>query len=119
MTHEEQIALVESKLAGSPNDWRRNVFDLILRIPAGYLISYGDLARWANREHGLHIGPRNAGWLRARIYDIVGHETDIPIHRIATQGDAESTKDQPYTQVVNRQKRTAEGTYPHPKWYRP
>lgn len=93
------------------------MFSLILRIPSGYLISYGHLARWANREYGLSLNPRNTAWLRGKLYGILGHDTDIPIHRIATQGDAESTKDQPYTKIVNRQKRTAEGTYPNPKWF--
>lgn len=118
MTHEEQIALVESRLTDSPNDWQLKVFSLIndKNIPPGYLVSYGELARQANREFGLQLGPRNTAWLRGRLYGIVGHEANIPIHRIATQGDAESTKDHPYTQQVNREKRTAEGSYPKPKW---
>jgi len=118
MTREEQMALVKSKLAGSPNEWRLKVFSLINdeNIPSGYLISYGELTRQANREFGLRLGPRNTAWLRGKLYGIVGHETDIPIHRIATQGDAASTKDQPETQQVNREKRTAEGSYPNPKW---
>lgn len=117
MTHEEQIALVDEKLAGSPNDWQRKVFSLILNIPFGYLVSYGQLAHCANGEYGLTLGPRNTAWLRGKLYGILGHDTDIPIHRIATQGDAESTKDQPHTKVINRHKRMAEGTYPTPKWY--
>jgi len=118
MTYQEQVTLVESGLAGSSDDWRVKVFRLIQRIPAGHLISYGELARWANQEFGLHLNPRNMAWLRGQIYGIIGHETEIPIHRIATQGDTESTKDHEYTQQVNREKRTAEGTYPHPKWYK-
>lgn len=117
MTHQEQVSLVEAKLAGSPNEWQVKVFSLILEIPSGYLISYGELARQANRKFNLQLGPRNTAWLRGKIYGILGHETDIPIHRIATQGDAGSTKDHPYTQRVNREKRTAEGNYPNPKWY--
>ena len=117
MTHDEQVALVEAKLKDSPNDWQNKVFSLILKIPSGYLISYGHLAHWANREYDLNINAQNTAWLRKRLYGILGHETDIPIHRIATQGDAESTKDHSYTQTVNREKRTAEGTYPVPKWW--
>jgi alkylated DNA nucleotide flippase Atl1 len=117
MTHDEQIALVDAKLAGSPNDWQRKVFSLILRIPSGYLISYSQLAHCANKEFGLNLGPRNTAWLRGKLYGILGHDTDIPIHRIATQGDAESTKDHPYTQSVSREKRTAEGTYPILRWF--
>ena len=117
MTHEEQLALVVSKLNGSPNDWQNKVFSLIQRIPSGYLVSYGHLAQWANRQYGLTLGPRNTAWLRGKLYGILGHDTDIPIHRIATQGDPNSTKDHPYTQTINREKRTAEGTYPTPTWY--
>lgn len=117
MTREEQIALVNANLAGSPNDWQRKVFSLILRIPSGYLISYGQLARCANREYNLNLVPRNMAWLRGKLYSILGHDTDVPLHRIATQGDAESMKDQPETKTVNRNKRSAEGTYPTPRWY--
>lgn len=118
MTHEEQKALAESRLAGSPNEWQLKVFSLINdeNIPSGYLISYGELTWRANQTFGLNLRPRNTAWLRGKIYGIVGHETDIPIHRIATQGDAESTKDQPETQKVNKAKRTTEGSYPNPKW---
>ena len=119
MTTDEQISLVRSTLSGSPHNWQLKVFDLIRRIPSGYLISYGELARWANREYNLQLCPQNTAWLRKALYHIIGHDTDIPLHRIATQWDAESSKDHPYTQQINRQKRMAEGTYPHPKWYRP
>lgn len=92
MTHEEQVSLVEAKLPGSPDAWRVKVF---------------------------RLSPRNTAWLRGQIYGIVGHDAEISIHRIAPQGDAESTKDHEHTQKVNREKRTAEGSYPHPTWYRP
>jgi len=118
MTHEEQITLVKANLAGSPNEWQLKVFSLFndKDIPSGYLISYGELARQANHKFGLRLGPRNVAWLRGKLYGILGHDTDIPIHHIANQDDAESTKDHPHTQKINREKRTAEGSYPKPKW---
>lgn len=116
MTHAEQVALVESELADSPNDWQLKVFRLILNVPSGHLISYGNLAKWANQEFGLSLRPRNTAWLRAKIYGIVGHETDIPIHRIANEGDVNSTRDHPYTQEVNAQRRSAEGFFAKPRW---
>ena len=107
---------MESRLTGSPNDWQLKVFSLILKIPPGHLVSYGNLAKWANQEFGLSLRPRNTAWLRGKLYSIVGHETDIPIHRIANEGDVNSTLDHPYTQQVNAQKRAAEGFFNKPRW---
>ena len=116
MTHDEQVTLVESHLAGSPNDWQRKVFRLILAIPSGHLISYGNLARWANQEHDLRLRPRNTAWLRKHIYHIIGHDTEIPIHRVANEGDVKSTRDHEYTQEINHKKRSAEGSLHNPIW---
>ena len=124
MTYQEQVDLVQSKLVGSPQDWQLKVFSLILEIPPGHLISYGNLARWANQKFGLQLRPRNTAWLRGKIYGILcgksghvtGHETDIPIHRIANEGDLKSSKDHEYTQEVNHRRRSAEGSRYNPVW---
>ena len=126
MTHKGQIALVQSRLAGSPSDWQLKVFSLIndVDIPPGHLISYGNLARWANHQFGLQLRPRNTAWLRGKIYHILtsesdhvlAHATDIPIHRVANEGDLKSTKDHEYTQKVNHEKRSAEGSRYYPVW---
>ena len=48
VTASEQVALLESVLKDSPNDWQIKVFRLMRRIPSGTLVSYGNLAKWAN-----------------------------------------------------------------------
>ena len=116
LSEAEQVTWLESRLSGSPGDWRLKVLGLIRQIPKGSLVSYGVLAARANREFGLSIGPRNAGWLRKRIYHEIGHDTEIPIHRVANAGDAHSTRDHPITQEINRRKRGREGSFPQPTW---
>lgn len=116
LTEDEQLTLLESALKGSSNEWRLKVLSLVRQIPPGSLISYGNLARWANKEFGLDIGPRNAAWLRKKIYWIVGHDTSIPIHRIANDGDTKSTRDHSITQHINRHKRSEEGSFYNPVW---
>lgn len=116
LSEAEQISLLEKELSGSANEWRLKVLSLIQQIPSGSLISYGNLARWANREYGLDLGPRNTAWLRKKIYWIIGHSTDIPIHRVANDGDTRSALDHPVTQEINRRKRGAEGSLHHPTW---
>ena len=97
----DQIALVVAGLGRSEEDWRVKVFGLIQQIPHGHLVSYRELAAWANRKHGLRINPRNVAWLRRRIYQTVGHDTDLPIHRIANAGDTTSEHDHKVTQAFN------------------
>jgi alkylated DNA nucleotide flippase Atl1 len=116
LTETEQIALLERELRGSPNEWRLKVLALIRRVPSGCLISYGNLARWANKEYGLDTGPRNTAWLRKKIYGVIGHDTDIPIHRVANDGDTSSSLDHPVTQHINRIKRGEEGSLRSPVW---
>jgi alkylated DNA nucleotide flippase Atl1 len=118
-TEEQQAAFVESQLKGSPNDWKVKTFHLIHKIPRGYLITYGDLAKWVNKEYGLKIISQNTARLRGEIYDLIQHDTDIPIHRIAKKGDTESSYDHKVTQQFNRRKRGDEGTLRNPKWYVP
>lgn len=116
LMEDEQIALLEVALRGSHDEWRLKVVGLIRQVPTGCLISYGNLAKWARQEFGLDIGPRNAAWLRKKIYWTVGHDTDIPIHRVANDGDTRSTRDHPVTQHINRYKRSAEDSLDHPVW---
>ncbi len=119
MTYDEQVALVGHKLAGSPNDWQLKVFALVLLLKPGELISYGNLARWANEKHGLQLRPRNTAWLRKHIYHILGTNgqgIQIPVHRVANEGDLKSTRDHAETQEINHAKRSAEGSLYHPVW---
>ncbi len=119
MTYNEQADFVRTKLAGSENDWHLKVFELILKIKPGELISYDDLARWSNKEHGLTQGPRNMAQLRMRVYQLFGTNgqgIDLPVHRVANEGDLNSTFDHPETQEINRLKRSIEGSFQNPVW---
>lgn len=116
LTQEEQLAYLESAFQGENRKWRLQVLNIICQIKPGQLISYGNLAHQANRQYGLNIGPRNAAWLRKQIYLAVGHDTAIPIHRVANEGDTQSIRDHPVTQHINQHKRTEEGSFCDPIW---
>lgn len=109
-------AEVERELRQSKDEWEHKVYLLILEIPSGHVITYGGLARRANALHDLNIVPRNVANLRRKLYGWLTHDTDVPLHRIATQGDAQSKFDQPLTQQYNERLRTAEGSWPQPQW---
>lgn len=119
MTYNEQADFIRTKLAGSENDWHLKVFELILQIRPGELISYGNLARWAEKEHGLQLCPFNIAWLRRRVYNLLeshGPGIELPVHRVASQGDLTSSKDHPETQTENRRKRATQGSLKNPIW---
>ena len=115
----EQIALLERVLKEPGKHWRLQALHMIRQIPSGSLISYGNLAEWTNQEYGTSIVAQNTAWLRKRIYHTIGHATDIPIHRIASDGDTQSLNDEKVTQEFNRRKRMAEGSLYYPHWYIP
>jgi alkylated DNA nucleotide flippase Atl1 len=107
---------IEKELAKSKNAWELKVYQLIKHIPRGYVITYGGLARRANKKHGLRVIARNIGNLRNKLYHLLGHDSDVPLHRIAKKGDYLSEYDSPKTQKYNRRLRTAEGSWPEPEW---
>ncbi len=118
LTAAEQTAFVQDALKNSPNDWQLKVFSLIMEIPSGHLISYGELASWTNQKFGLTLGSRNTAWLRKRIYKVIGHDTMIPIHRVTNSGDTTSASDHCVTQEFNKNKRAKEGSFNNPIWLR-
>lgn len=99
-------------------DWEQKVKQLINDdiIPSGYLISYGRLAELVNQKHGLNIGPRNVAYLRRKLYGILGHQTNVPLHRIAKKGDVKSLFDSERTRKENNLRRGKEGSLTNPKW---
>jgi alkylated DNA nucleotide flippase Atl1 len=107
---------VEKELRKSKNQWELKAYQEIKRIPSGSVITYGRLAQRVNRRYGLDIIARNIGNLRNKLYHLLGHETKIPLHRIAKQGDPESEWDAEKTRRYNKRLRTAEGSWPEPKW---
>jgi len=106
----------ENELRKSKNEWEFKVYQLIKRIPKGCVITYGGLAKWVNRNHRLKIIARNIGNLRNKLHDFLGHDSDLPLHRIAKKGDARSEYDSPKTRKYNQGLRTAEGSWPEPTW---
>ena len=99
---------------GSP--WRRRAFEVICETPSGWLISYGRIAGILFERFGINVSPRNIGWLRNRLYSILTHETDVPLHRVATQWDVDSENDSDETKELNDELRGQEGSLTNPKW---
>ncbi len=105
---------LEDFLAGR-DSWRRAAFREISRIPSGCLASYGRIAEMTN-ERGYSINARNVAWLRERLYWVLGHETDVPLHRVAKKYDVDSIHDSEETRGINNVKRRAEGFFANPRW---
>ena len=100
---------------GSSNTWRRDALDVIRRIPAGYLATYGRVADMV-REKGHSVGPRQIAWFRRRLYELLGHESNFPLHRIAKIGYVNSLSDSEETKQCNDTMRTEEGFFENPRW---
>ncbi len=111
-----ELDSIKSDLKLSSNEWRWNVTLLITGIPSGYLASYGILAHIYQHQYNRPISARNIAWLREYLYRKLGHDTEIPLHRIAKQNDIYSHFDSEETQIENNKRRTEEGTLGNPKW---
>ena len=107
---------IEKLLGKSKNQWELKAYRLIKKIPKGWVITYGGLAKRVNGKHGLKIIARNVANLRNKLYDLLGHESNVPLHRIAKKGDSRSEYDSPKTQEYNKRLRGAEGSWPDPRW---
>lgn len=107
---------IEKDLRKSKNEWQFKVYQLIRQIPPGCVITYGGLAKRVNAKHGLAVNARNVGYLRNKLYHLLGYDSDVPLHRIAKKWDAESEWDHPETKKHNKRLRSAEGSWPDPKW---
>ena len=85
---------------------------MILEIPSGRLATYGCIARIAVHRFGPHgsFTARRVAEFRRTLYEILGHETQVPLHRIAKQGDLTSQADSPETGYENNRRRQREGT---------
>ncbi len=103
------------ELLAERDSWRRITFEEISRIPSGYLATYGRIAEKTN-ERGHGISARNVAWLRERLYQVLGHETRVPLHRVAKQYDVDSLHDSEETKQINDVKRRTEGFFAHPRW---
>ncbi len=111
---EEELKRIESQLR--VNVWCWQVTQVIAQIPSGYLVTYGRVAEIANKTYGLNIGARNVAWLRGHLYDLLTHNTQVPLHRIAVIGDVYSIADSKETKICNDILRGQEGLLENPLW---
>ena len=100
-------------------EWRWHATQIIAEIPSGYLATYGCVAEFANQQHGLNIIARNVAWLRKHLYELLSHDTQIPLHRVAKVGDVNSLKDSVKTKSYNDRLRQQEGSLTNPRWWCP
>ena len=113
---------LESQLRNSKNEWQFKVYRLIKTcIPRGHVITYGGLAKRANKKYGLNINARNTAKLRDMLYVYFPSHSaipygELPLHRIAKKGDSTSKWDSPMTQKDNKRLRSQEGSWPEPLW---
>ena len=95
--------------------WRRHALDVIRQIPSGWLATYGRIAELV-RQRGYSVNARNIAWLRERLYGILGHDTDVSLHRIARVGDINSLADSEDTKELNDRLRREEGFFENQQW---
>lgn len=105
---------LESYLSGA--EWRRHAFNAIDAIPYGHVATYGFIAKQVESQTGTNPGPRNIGELRRTLYGILTHDTALPLHRVAKQGDAQSNYDSEETKKINTQRRDDEGFFDNQRW---
>jgi alkylated DNA nucleotide flippase Atl1 len=60
-------------VGGRPGEYARAVLDTVARIPAGKVMTYGDVAEYVGAGTGRHVGA-----VLARFAD----EEDVPWHRV-------------------------------------
>jgi alkylated DNA nucleotide flippase Atl1 len=96
--------------------WRRAAFAQINAIPHGMLASYGRIAELTNAAVGTTITGRQVAWLRRQLYGFLTHDTEVPMHRVAKQGDALSLHDSDDTRGINTELRTEEGSIGGNSW---
>lgn len=100
---------------GPSDGWRRAAFSIIGGIPRGHLATYGRIAELV-MAHGHSAGPRNIAWLRHELYGLLGHETTVPLHRVAKAGDIDSLADSGETKKLNDRLRREEGFFENQRW---
>ncbi|WP_081437859.1 MGMT family protein [Pseudofrankia asymbiotica] len=64
---------VRIHIGGRPGEYARAVLDAVTQIPAGKVMTYGDVAEYVGGGTGRHVGA-----VLARF----GHEEDVPWHRV-------------------------------------
>jgi len=108
---------IEADLRDSTREWRWHASCVIQDIPPGFLCSYGEIAREANRRASLKIIARNIGWLRGYLYGRTKRQTIIPLHRVAKSSDTRCVWDSKKTRRDAKALRTQEGSWKNPRWW--
>jgi alkylated DNA nucleotide flippase Atl1 len=114
---EEELNSIEADLRNSPGEWQWHVAQMIATIPSGQLATYGAIAAAVNHIHGHSINARNVAWLRGKLYELLTHDTAVPLHRVAKAGDIESLYDSQETKSINDELRRREGSLHNPIWW--
>jgi len=114
---EEELNGIETELRNSPAEWQWHVAQMITIIPSGQIATYGTIAEAVNRRHGHRINARNVAWLRAKLYELLSHETAVPLHRVAKAGDVESLADSAETKEINDDLCGREGSLQNTVWW--
>ena len=110
----KELATIQDQL--TETQW--NLAQIILEIPSGRIATYGCLAEIHERRHGQALVPVMVGKTRVRLYELLTHDTHVPLHRVATQDDLYSEQDSSYTRWCNMKLRHEEGTYDgHDPWW--
>lgn len=109
----EELEKIREQLEQNP--WRWDVAKVIAEIPSGHLATYKCIAQIANRRHGHNLIPRNIAWLRRHLYELLTHDTQVPLHRVMGIGDVNSCHDSAKTKCYNDRLRGQEGSLTKPK----
>jgi len=112
MSIQSELDLVKEKM----NNQCYLVAKEISLIPSGYLATYGLIANIVNQKYNLNINARNAAHYRKKLYWLLSHDAEIPLHRVASQGDVRSEKDSEETRTKNNKLREEEGSLNNPLW---
>lgn len=102
----QEIANIEDRLSS----WELRVACLITEIPRGRLINYECLAALARDRPNRRPPSRAVANLRRKLYVLLGHQTQVPLHRVASKGALNSERDSIETTDENRNRRAEEGT---------
>lgn len=114
-----ELQRFEKQLRNSKDEWQWHVTRIITEIPSGQLATYGCITEIANQCFGHTLIPRNVAWLRKHLYGLLSHDTQVPLHRVAKDGDVESLADSDKTKVYNDRLRRQEGSLENPVWWYP
>ena len=116
---DEELRNIEQDLRNSPAEWQWHVAQIISEVPTGHLATYGKIAEVVNRRHGHRINARNVAWLRRKLYGLLSHDTQVPLHRVTKIGDVASLADSNITKSYNDRLRGQENSLHNPTWWDP